>query len=160
MRYHRLSAEELVGLEKEMAVFLASHSITAPEWEAMKISDSDRAEALLDEFSDLVIHRALTNIKALKIVLAHELYLFSFESDAARVVQLNIDKKASVKLNEEGVFERLAEGSLTISRLQPQFYKGTKSVVNRELEMYQLMLQGAQPVAQSVFDAFAALVKL
>lgn len=160
MKYHRLSAEELVGLEKEMAVFLASHGITATEWEAMKSEDKQRAESLIDEFSDLLIHRALTNIRALKIVSSHELYLFSFESNSARVVQLTINENASVNFNEEGVFERLADGSLNISELKPQYYRGSKDLKNREMEMYQLMLQGATPIEQSLFDAFAALVKL
>jgi hypothetical protein len=54
MKYKRLTTEELKHLEKEFVNFLASAQITGSDWEKMKANEIEKAEELLDVFSDLV----------------------------------------------------------------------------------------------------------
>ena len=54
MKYQRLTKEQFEALHQEFATFLASHSIDKKQWDALKQSQDENVDALLDQFSDLV----------------------------------------------------------------------------------------------------------
>ena len=66
MKYKRLSKEDLSHLEKEFVNYLASAQITAPDWEKIKTEEKEKAEELIDVFSDMVYDKVVTNIKFLE----------------------------------------------------------------------------------------------
>lgn len=159
MKYHRLSEEDFNELRDEFVRFLATHSITAADWEKIKAHDAKQTGVLLDEFSDLVIHRALNNIKALQMVSANELYVFHFDEKEASVVHLELKSNNGYDLTQSDTIAALAEGNLNIKNLDPDMSTGTKKLSgDREAEMYLLMRQGAQPCALSFFEAFRSMV--
>lgn len=65
-KYRRLSKEELDQLEDNFIRFLAAQSITGTDWTRIKTVEPDRAEALLDQFSDVVIEKTLHNVEYLE----------------------------------------------------------------------------------------------
>lgn len=160
MKYHRLSSEDFKELREEFVRFLATHSITASDWEKIKSTDSEQTDHLLDQFSDLAIHRALTNIKALRMVSAKELYVFHFEAQQAAVVHLEIEENGTHDLTNPETIAAVANGTMPLDDLGPEFETGTKKLKgDREAEMYLLMRQGAQPCELSFFEAMDKLVK-
>ena len=54
MKYTRLTKQQLEELHQEFINFLATQSITATEWEMIKLNRPHVAEEELDVFSDLV----------------------------------------------------------------------------------------------------------
>jgi hypothetical protein len=66
MRFRRLSLDELENLKDHFVRFLAVMGVDAQEWERIKANDGERADALIDEFSDLVMLQSLKNVKTLE----------------------------------------------------------------------------------------------
>lgn len=158
MKYHRLSNEDFHELRDEFVRFLATHSITAADWEKIKANDADQTVILLDEFSDLVIHRALTNIKSIRLVSAKEMYVFRFDENEASVVHLELGKDTPHDLTNPETIAAVADGSLKLDELNPEMETGKKKLSgDREVEMYLLMRQGAQPCELEFFEAFRQL---
>ncbi len=158
MKYHRLSNEDFQELRDEFVRFLATHSITASDWEKIKANDADQTGVLLDEFSDLVIHRALTNIKSIRLVSAKEMYVFRFDEKEASVVHLELGKDTPHDLTNPETISSVAEGTLKLEALDPELETGKKQLAgDREVEMYLLMRQGAQPCELEFFEAFRQL---
>lgn len=54
MKYARLSPSDLKDFEKEFIEFLVINGITADEWESIKASSSEKTEAIIEQFSDVV----------------------------------------------------------------------------------------------------------
>lgn len=57
--YRRLSSSELQELEKEFIEYLILNSITAEEWENIKLKDLPKAEKIIELFSDVVFESIL-----------------------------------------------------------------------------------------------------
>jgi len=158
MRYHRLSKSDLEEMRDEFVTFLAAQSIRAGDWESMKTEDPEKAEELLDQFSDMVIHRALENISALKLISEDEIFVFLFEENEAKVIQLRIDAESGYLLTDPETIQKLAKGELSLSDLKPVLEKGKKTLSgNREMEMYLLMRQGAEPCTAKFYEDFIRL---
>src|SRR5690554_2740611 len=128
MRYHRLSGSDLEEMREEFVTFLAAQSIRAGDWETMKTENPDKVEELLDQFSDMVIHRALENISALKLISADEMFVFLFEENEAKVIQLKVDAESGYSLTDPETIQKLANGELSLSDLKPILEKGKKSL--------------------------------
>lgn len=158
MRYHRLSGSDLEEMREEFVTFLAAQSIRAGDWETMKTENPDKVEELLDQFSDMVIHRALENISALKLISADEMFVFLFEENEAKVIQLKVDAESGYSLTDPETIQKLANGELSLSDLKPILEKGKKTLSgNREMEMYLLMRQGAEPCTAKFYEDFKKL---
>lgn len=160
MKYHRLSEEDFRELRDEFVRFLATHGIAASDWEKIKSADLDHMNQLLDQFSDLAIHRALTNIQSLRLVSAKEMYVFRFDENEASVVHLELGNECPHDLTNPDTIGAVADGSLKLDDLKPEMSKGTKNLTgDREAEMYLLMRQGAQPCELGFFEAMQRLVE-
>ena len=54
MKYSRLTKEQFDSLSNEFSIFLASNAIDSKQWNKIKSSSIERADHILDIFSDLV----------------------------------------------------------------------------------------------------------
>ena len=59
LKYKRLSIEQLKELEKEFVDFLVVNGILAEDWLKLKETDPDKAEQMVDLFSDVVFEGIL-----------------------------------------------------------------------------------------------------
>lgn len=158
MKYHRLSTSDLEEFQEEFVTFLATNGIVAADWQQMKVATPEKADELIDQFSDLVIHRSLTNISALKLVAEKEMYVFLFEEQEGKVVHLKVGAEVDRSLTDPQTLEDLASGALPLKSLKPEIAKGKKKLTgDREMEMYHLMRQGAQPCEAAFFNDFRKL---
>ena len=76
MEYKRLSKEQFEALHQEFATFLAAYSIDKKEWDLLKVQHLDRADSLLNEFSDLVWNDVLNKILFVEHFNPKHLFLF------------------------------------------------------------------------------------
>jgi len=63
MKYARLTKEQFEELHKEFINFLATQTITAQEWEDIKVNKPEVAEQELEVFSDLFWEGVLSKVQ-------------------------------------------------------------------------------------------------
>ena len=90
VKYRRLSLEELQTLEQDFVLFLAGNQITAPEWEQIKTQSPERAEGLIEIFSDIVLEKVLGKIEYLQHRQGATLRLFHIQADKISMTALQV----------------------------------------------------------------------
>jgi len=75
-KYRLLSKEELLQFEKEFIEYLAANGIAADDWERLKADENDKAERIVELFSDVVLEGVLRNIEFLELRSKQQLMTF------------------------------------------------------------------------------------
>ena len=101
MRYRRLTNEELAELEKEFVNFLVVNTVTADDWEKLKLNDPMKAEGYIEDFSDLVLDKVLSNITHLEHRSEKDLMVFKCTDDKLHMIGLTVADDLVVDLNNE-----------------------------------------------------------
>jgi hypothetical protein len=81
MRYKRLSLAELEALKHEFITFLVVQGIDASEWEKIKGSQSEKADSLIENFSDMVWDRIIQKVKYLETLDSQGIKLYHCDTD-------------------------------------------------------------------------------
>ena len=102
MKYKRLTKEQLEELHQEFINFLATQSITAEEWAALKKEKPEVAEEELDVFSDLIWEGVLSKVHYLENISSQHMHLFELTEKEMKLI--------SVKVDNPNVDLRTAEG--------------------------------------------------
>ena len=79
MKYRRLRQDELESLEKEFVRFLASNQVTAEDWEKLKAGALEKAEKLIEIFSDIVFEKILSDVEYMEFQTPRDIKTFHFE---------------------------------------------------------------------------------
>lgn len=140
MKYARLTKEQFEELHQEFTRFLASQSITAEEWEKIKIEKPGIAEEELDVFSDLIWEGTLSNVSYMENWSENQVYLFCFGESQIELI--------AIKTSNEKVDFTIQEGihwlEKNIGDDEIELYEGTKSYTSeRKQEMFSFIKQGA-----------------
>jgi len=93
LKYTRLTKEQFEELHQEFINFLASQSITADEWEDIKINKPDVAEQELDVFSDLVWEGVLNQAKFLEHFSPNQIYLFKITDETVNLIAVKVENE-------------------------------------------------------------------
>ena len=92
MKYSRLTKEQFEELHQEFINFLATQSITATEWTAIKEKQPEVAEQELDVFSDLVWEGVLRRASFLENISPQQLFLFEIGDKSMQLIAIKITK--------------------------------------------------------------------
>lgn len=76
MKFRRLTNEELREMEKEFIEYLVVNGIVAEDWEKMKTDEPEKAERIVDLFSDVVFESTLRKVMFLDAVLDDSIMCF------------------------------------------------------------------------------------
>ena len=76
MKYRCLSDEELKELEGEFKHFLISNNFYTEEWEELNKKKDKKVQELVEMFSDIVLDKALKNIRFLEHITQHDIKSF------------------------------------------------------------------------------------
>lgn len=90
MKYTRLTKQQLEEMHKEFINFLAIQSISAAEWDSMKINRPEVAEEEIDVFSDLVWEGVLTKVEYLENVSAQNMHLFLLTDKEMKLISVKV----------------------------------------------------------------------
>jgi len=101
MKYKRLTNEELQALEKEFVNYLAAAQITASDWEKMKKDELQKAEELIDVFSDMVYEKVMGKIKFLEYRDKKTLNIFNCREDEIVLVGLRVSENSPLDLTSD-----------------------------------------------------------
>jgi len=143
MKYRSLSNEELVELESEFKQFLISNNVYTEEWEELNKKKAKKVQELVEMFSDIVLDKALKNIKYLEHVTLNDIK--SFKCDATEMVLIGI---ASKNKNVDFTKDTLADFpyDLDIFKTSKPYHK------ERELEVFELLQSGCYLIDEERFN--------
>ena len=139
MKYKRLESAELKELEKEFIHFLSSAQITGADWEKMKVAEIEKAEELIEVFSDLVYEKVMSKIEYLEYRDNKSLNIFHFTNDKIVLMGLRVKENHSLDLMADNVFEQWNQSSMNAVNL----VKTEKGYLKeRGLEVFELLQTG------------------
>lgn len=156
MKYRRLSEDELKEMESEFIKFLASNGIPGDEWQAVISNDPDRMNELLDQFSDMVLDRALSNIKFIEHLSDKNIKSFYCLPDRIIMIGIDINEKDDMVFTDPASLKKLVDRSS--ESLPLKIFKSEKKYDgNREEEIYEMLKKGCQIISKERFEALLSL---
>jgi hypothetical protein len=103
MKYTRLTKEQFEALHQEFARFLASQSITADEWEKLKVEKPNVVEDELDVFSDLIWEGTLNKVQYLENWSEQQVFLFHFKESKIHLIAVKVSNPEISLITNEGL---------------------------------------------------------
>lgn len=145
IQYRLLTDTEKELFYKDFINFLAVHGIPGEEWERIKKEDKHQMMLMFAQFSDLVIHKSLLNIKYAFRIEEETLVLTQFNESTFDVV--SIPFKGELNTEDVESFVKAFKGEFTPIQL-PYPEKG------REKYIFQLTgLDGYHPCADTYWTS-------
>jgi len=155
MQYRRLTKGEFDSMVKEFTVFLASYKIDKTEWDKLKSEDSERAEKMLDIFSDMIFEKVLSEAKYLERISETEMHLYFFQEKIAQMIGIKIIGESELNFLDRNLSEVFLS---LLNDKKLEFWKGTKEHQKlKEQEMFDIMQKGA---VLSKGDLYQSMLKL
>ncbi|HEX8517328.1 MAG TPA: DUF6495 family protein [Bacteroidia bacterium] len=154
MKYKRLATDELKVLEPDFINFLASMQITGPDWEKMKKEENEKANELIDVFSDLVYDKVLGKISYLEYRDSKTLNLFYFTQDKMKLIGLRVKETSSLDLTAPEVMEQWNSSnnaSVTIVSSEKNYEK------DKQTEVFELLQAGCLITDDRLFKLLSSL---
>jgi len=143
MKYRRLAKEELAELEQEFVRFLAANSVTADDWQKLKAAEPEKAEGLIDIFSDIVFEKTLSGAEYLEFKTPKDLKTFHFKKEKVTLNGLKVEGPSNLDFTQDVSPEQML-GQLKMSTAQLKLYTAEKEYrKEREQEIFDLMERGA-----------------
>ena len=144
MKYRRLTNEELAELEVEFIKFLASNTVTGDDWEKLKVDNPEKAEGLIEIFSDIVFEKTIENIEFLEFKTPNDIKIFHCQKNDIHLMGLKIDGDSSLDFTKDTPPEEMMT-QLKNSGAKLQLYTAQKKYKhnNRSLELFEMMQWGS-----------------
>ncbi len=140
MKYARLTKEQFEELHQEFINFLATQSITADEWEDIKINKPQTAEEELDVFSDLVWEGVLNQARFLEHFSPQQIYLFRITETAIYLIAIKVENQnvdVTTRAGYDWLQQNLMDDSVSL-------YTSSKAISDdRNKDIFALIQQGA-----------------
>lgn len=143
MKYRRLRNDELEEMEKEFVTFLASNSVPSDDWEKLKNEQPEKAEQLIDLFSDIVFDKVLENVEYLEYKAPKDMKTFHFGPEKAIMLGVRVEGESRVDFTKNESPEQMS-GQMLMSGAKLKMYRAEKVYQKeRKLEIFDLMESGA-----------------
>ena len=145
MQYRRLTQAELNELETQFVTYLAANSITAPDWELLKSESPDKAETLIELFSDMVFDQTLETIEYLEYKEAQDIKTFHCGPEKIQMLGLFIEGHTDVDLRESmnpvEMMQRVKAANAKVT-----LYSMEKALPpeNRKAELFRMLENGCR----------------
>ncbi|MGM0932916.1 MAG: DUF6495 family protein [Bacteroidota bacterium] len=155
MKYARLTKAQFEEMHQEFINFLASQSITAEEWQDIKVNKPDVAEQELDVFSDLVWEAVLNKVEYLEHFSPNQIFLFQITAATINLIAIKIENEAIDLRTKEGY--NWLQGNLLDESVN--IYTSTKAISDdRNKDIFALIQQGANITKGELYTYFEKVV--
>lgn len=143
MKYRRLTPDELSELQKDFVQFLSANTITGTDWENLKANSPEKAEGLIDLFSDIVFETTLQKVKYLEFKTPKDIKTFHCQENKMVLLGLRITGEASIDFTKNADPQQMLT-KIKGTNAELKLYQGEKKYQKkRELELFELMEKGA-----------------
>lgn len=154
-KYRRLQNSELAEFEKEFISFLVVNGIQANEWVQLKEDEPDKAEKIIEQFSDVVYESVLRKTMFIEHVAADSIKCFQCLEN--EIVLVGLDAKTGSGINFLG--EQTLESIILNNIDQLSVFQTRKKYLkNREEEMFDLLSSGANLSKGKLFKQISLLL--
>lgn len=144
MKYRCLTDDELKELEADFKQFLIVNGVHAEEWAQLNATNDSKVMELVELFSDIVLDKALKNIKFLEHVTTRDIK--AFRCDKEEMVLIGITStNTHIDFSKDTLDD--CKDQLDIFRTTKSYYK------SREEEVFQLLESGCSIIDEKQFKA-------
>lgn len=141
MKYALLTKEQFESLHHEFATFLAANSIDANDWIKIKATETEKAQSILELFSDVVWDKVLEKATYLDHFSAQHIFLFFCAPTAMESIILKANEPNIDLTTKEGLV--WLQGNLFTDAVEIRL--GNKKIEgDRNQAIFELIQQGAQ----------------
>lgn len=154
MRFRRLSQKELEALRDDFVKFLASNSIDAGDWKKMQDGDTEKADKLIDLFSDVVWEKVLSKAQYLEHRTESELKVFHCGTQKLALVAMSAAGVPNIDFTDPDCLKRLAQNPPDGLKL---YFKHKDYTMQREEELFALVEGGAKVTDNKLFLALTGM---
>lgn len=156
MRFRRLSDDELKRLEKDFVHFLAANTVTADDWVKLKETQIDKAEELINLFSDVVYEQLMTKVEYLEYRSSHQLRVFYCDKDVIQMQGLDVSKDLKIDLRKGETLKNVLSNNNIDGKVQV-IHAEKAYEANREDEVFKMMINGCVKTDAKIFDLLSGL---
>lgn len=154
MKYRRLTKEQFEELHQEFINFLATQSVTASEWENLKVNKPEMAEMELDVFSDLIWEGALNKAEYIEHISPQHMYLFRLAEDKMFVIALTLKNEVDITtaIGYKWLRENLMDENVEFLQADKPYGE------DKNLDKFKMIEQGAVITKGDLFTYFDDLI--
>lgn len=143
MKFRRLTTAELTDLETEFVQFLVANTITGEDWVKLKAEEPEKANHLIDLFSDIVLSKVIENINFLEFRTPKDAKTFHCLEDKIVLNGLIMEGTAEIDLMSD-LAPELMMSKLHGADVKLQVYTAEKGYKpDRETELFRMLEAGA-----------------
>lgn len=142
MKYRRLNPDELESLREDFVLFLAASQMSAPDWEDLKREFPEKAEGIIDLFSDQVFETVLQKVEYLEFKTPQDIKTFRCLPDKIRMLGLMVEGESGVDFTRDQSAQDMLD-LLQSSGASLKMYSAEKVYgESREKELFRMLEQG------------------
>ncbi len=152
VKYKRLTLSELKILKKQFVKYLASNSISASDWEKMKIDDIEKVDEFIDHFSDLIYENTLSKIE----------YLILKQKNALNCIKVNendFDYYILTSKSSTINFKNIDLITLNEKHEDINIFYTKRNITNQSTSLVLMLEQGAEIADESLYIYLINLLK-
>lgn len=155
MKYRRLTQEELTHLEGDLKAFLIINGIEGEAWEKLNKETPDKAQQLVDLFSDNVLQTVYEKVNFLEFRRPDSCIVFQMGKTEQALIAIN--KKPTSQLDLSTV--ESIHAALTNHINELDFFQSRKAYTQaRETEIHALLDQGCVLSVQEFWDSLTEVI--
>jgi hypothetical protein len=160
MKYRRLTNDELAELETEFIRFLVSNTVTGDDWEKIKKENQERAEGLIEIFSDIVFEKTISKVEYLEMKTPKDLKIFRCNKEEIELMGLKVEGESDLDFTQDISPEEMMV-KLQSSDANLQLYSANKKYKDddRLQEIFQMMQWGSLISEGKLFHLLRTLKK-
>jgi hypothetical protein len=161
MKYRRLTLEELNDMETEFVRFLVSNTVTADDWEKIKKENPERAEGLIEIFSDIVFDKVLEKVKYIEHRSRYDIKTFRCLEDKIELLGLKVSSVAGIDFTQSQTLENMLAYLKYAPAGSVQMYSAEKAYKdnNPKKEIFSMLENGGAISDGKIFEALLTLKK-
>lgn len=147
MNYRKLTIEELQELEDEFVKYLVINSITADDWVKIKDQESEKAERIIELFSDAVFEKILQNTRFLDYRSSKQLFSYQCLDNKMVLVGMTAEGDSDVDFSDPDFNKNTAKnrGDIKVFTTEKEYTK------KRELELFNMIQNGCEVADGKLF---------
>ncbi len=139
IRFKRLTKEELKLLQHEFIQFLIAQGIDSGEWVRIKKVLPEKSKLLVDQFSNLVLEKALKNVQYLEYHSPKKIASIHCGEDMMRLAVIEVTENSDVDLTDNKYIQLL----IKTPKNKVKIYQSEKAYrINREEEVFSYTEKG------------------
>ncbi|MFY0671784.1 MAG: hypothetical protein JXQ87_00185 [Bacteroidia bacterium] len=159
MKFERLPENELKKLEKEFVQFLVSNTVTAQDWIKLKTNQPNKAEELIDMFSDIVYEKVMSEVEFLEFRTMYDLKSFRCQNEEIIMMGIEVDASLGLDLRKQDDFKKMAQLSNELVDKIKVYAARKPYKPSRSEEIFRMMKSGAQKTNSTMFLLLENLYK-